>query len=438
MTHSDIARTFIESHDGFVRLYDANNATAVWLPGVRWTLSDPGDALLRKSIRRYLDELFERYPPPEKNCRDVRTVLKQAAFVSGVLAEVKPWLPPKPSRDFDVDPTILPLPHGQVADLKHGTIREMRREDCQTKRLTVTPTDTPTPRWDRFLLEIMRGKSELAKFIVRLFALAITGLSLHHLIFLFGLGRNGKGCALRLLEKILGEFAAVLKPSDLGFGGGGDRDKRLMGRLRGLRMAYTGETVGKGLDWTLLKTLSGGDTLSGAKLYQDESGFLPTHTMFLLTNDRPQLPPTAAFRGRLIFVPFEADFSDSKDTTLEDDLAREMPGILWKLIKAAPGVFEQGIQPPPSVLEAGADVLDENDLGAPFIEQCLIEDAEAWTPVAEMEAAVKKFIGGGFMVDEAQFDQIMAAVQSRWPKKRKHIGEKKQGRFFIGVGLRTS
>ncbi len=94
--------------------------------------------------------------------------------------------------------------------------------------------------------------------------------------------------------------------------GADDRNKRLMGRLRGKRLAYTGETVSGHLDWTLLKMLSGGDTLAGAKLYRNTKAFAPTHTLILTTNDRPMLPPTAAFKERLRFVPFLADFTGLK------------------------------------------------------------------------------------------------------------------------------
>jgi hypothetical protein len=198
MTHSDIARNFVETHDDFVRLYDLENATGFWMPRKRWSLSDPGDARLRMAIRRYLDELHDKYAAPEPGKNDPRRALKQAAFVSGVLAEVKPWLPPKSCRDFDADPTILPLFDGKVAELRQDTIREMR-QDCQTRRLAVIPEGVLTPRFDRFILEISRGNNELAEFIVRLMALDVTGLSLHHLIFFYGRGRNGKGVTLRLL-----------------------------------------------------------------------------------------------------------------------------------------------------------------------------------------------------------------------------------------------
>jgi P4 family phage/plasmid primase-like protien len=433
MTHSDIARAFVESHDDFVRVYDQDNDTGVWIPGKRWALGDRGDALLRKALRQYVNELHGCYPAPEAGQRDPRRALKQAAFVNGMLSEVKPWLPPKASRDFDANAAILPLPDGKVADLRSGTIREMTREDCQTKRISVTPADVPTPRWHRFLQEISCGDDELAAYIVRLMALALTGLSPHLLVIFYGRGRNGKGVALRLIEKMLGRdlFAAALRPEDVEYKrGADDRDKRLMGRLKGKRLAYTGETVSGNLAWTLLKTLTGGDTLAGADLYKNTESFTPSHTLILTTNDRPKLPPTVAFKERLRFVPFNGDFSKSRDFTVEDDLAREMPGILWQLIKIAPDVFANGDNPPLAVREATDDVMDENDVARPFIDECLIVDPEAVTPLGDIESAVRKWMG--LTIDEPRVGRIMEGVRARWNHGRK--GPRgKQVRGLIGV-----
>jgi P4 family phage/plasmid primase-like protien len=442
MTHSDIARTFVELHDGIVRIYDLENATGVWIPGKRWALGDPGDALLRKAIRRYLDELHDRYSTPEPGQREARRALKQAAFVSGVLCEVKPWLPPKSSRDFDVDPAILPLPNGSVADLRAGFIREMRREDCQTKRIPVLPADVATPRWDRFLREITCGDDELAAYIERLMALSITGLALHLLVIFYGRGRNGKGVLLRLLEKMVGTdlFAASLRPEDIEYHRGSeDRNKRLMGRLRGKRLAYTGETVSGNLDWTLLKTLTGGDTLAGADLYKNTEGFQPSHTLVLTTNDRPKLPATVAFKERLRFVPFRGDFSKSKDFTLEDDLASERPGILWRLIKIAPAVFARGDAPPVAVRDATDDVMDENDVARPFIEACLVDDPDAVTPLADIESAVRQWIGGVVLPGDGQHDRIIQGVKAKWDHGRKRVaGKANPVRGLLGVRLVSS
>jgi phage/plasmid-associated DNA primase len=130
----------------------------------------------------------------------------------------------------------------------------------------------------------------------------------------------------------------------------------------------------------------------------------------------------------LRFVPFTRNFSDSKDFTLEDDLEREMPGILWQLIKAAPAVFANGDAPPAAVLDATADVLDENDVAAPFIEQHLADDSEAVTPLREIEAAIVK-AGHG-----ADVERIMAGIRARWDYRKKRVNGK-EVRGLIGVRI---
>jgi P4 family phage/plasmid primase-like protien len=440
MTHSDIARDFVRSHDDFVTIYDLENETGVWLPGTHWKLKDPKDANLRRAIRRHLDDLYERYGAPKPGERDPRMTLKQSAFTTGVLAEVKPWLPPKSESDFDADPTLLPLGYGKIADLKTGTIREMQREDCQSRRLRVMPVEMDTPRWDSFLREITCEDAELAAYLERLMALSITGLALHLLIFFYGAGRNGKGVLLRLLGKILrgDTFTTVIRPEEVEYHGGSqDRNKRLMGRLKGKRLAYTGETVSGNLDWTLLKMLTGGDALTGAKLYENDAAFQPSHTLILVTNDRPVLPATAAFKGRLRFVPFLADFTGREDLALENTLEAEMPGVLWRLIKIAPQVFH-GDNPPLTVQDATDDVMDENDVARPFIEQCLEPDADAITPVPEMEAAIQKWVGT-LTIGSPEPRRILDGVKTHWRYGRKRVrGRSNPVRGFVGVRLRSS
>jgi len=202
-------------------------------------------------------------------------------------------------------------------------------------------------------------------------------------------------------------------------------------------VAYTGETVSGNLDWTLLKTLTGGDTLAGAKLYENAEGFQPSHTLILTTNDRPKLPATVALKERLRFVPFDGDFSKSRDFTLEDDLAQEMSGILWQLIKSAPSVFADGDNPPQAVIEATDDVMDENDVARPFIEECLLTEANSVLPLPELENSIQKYICTHKQSGDDLFDRIRAGVRARWGYGRKRTA---QGniRGLIGVRVRPA
>jgi hypothetical protein len=66
-----------------------------------------------------------------------------------------------------------------------------------------------------------------------------------------------------------------------------------------------------------------GSSLSGAKLYENDSSFDPTHALVLLTNERPILPVRAALKGRLRFVSFLADLTGREDLIVATLLPRK-------------------------------------------------------------------------------------------------------------------
>lgn len=88
------------------------------------------------------------------------------------------------------------------------------------------------------------------------------------------------------------------------------------------------------------------------------------------------------------------------------------------------------------VREATDDLMDENDLGRPFMHECLIEDPAAITSTPNMESAVRKWVGG-VVLDDATFGQVMDSVRARYTYGRKRTPEG-QIRGFIGVRLREA
>ena len=122
---------------------------------------------------------------------------------------------------------------------------------------------------------------------------------------------------------------------------------------------------------------------------------------------------------------------------LEDALAAEMPGILWRLIKLAPTVFN-GDNPPAVVVDATQDVFDENDVARPFIEGCLVADADAVTPIPEIEEAARKW-QGGLIVGDVDLERIMQGVKAKWSYGRKRAaGRTHPVRGLVGVRLVAS
>jgi putative DNA primase/helicase len=372
MTHGGLAEAFLRDNRDFLYVYDTKQI-AQWVK-TRWDLGDKNDdRLLFQAAGKYLGSLWERYAEPEDGKPDPRRKLEDANMVQGVVRMAKVNLPVIPSEKFDSDPYLLGLPNERVIDLHTAAIRDLRREDYITQRVYVSPdANCPTRVFDRFLDEITLGDSALAAFLVRLGSLCLTSLPWQNLFFLIGSGRNGKGVYGRLLTKILGRMSWSLRPAQLtasrfNF----DDGKRMLASFQGKRLITCNESIGGNLNLPLLKMISGGDALVGAKMRQDEVQFTPTHKVLLPTNEKPQLPADNAFLGRTRMVPFNASFVGREDRTLEDRLERELPGILHRLIATCPDVISNGLREPACVLEHTANYFQERDIAKQFADDCL-------------------------------------------------------------------
>lgn len=329
----------------------------------------------------------------------------------------------------------------------------MRREDYISQRIDVSPDpNCPTPRFDRFISEITCGDGALANYLLRLCALCLTAIPYQALFFLWGRGRNGKGCLIRMLTAILGEgrFAWPLRPSEITVSKFGDEAmKRTFANLKGKRLVTVTESVAGNLNTSMLKLMSGGDALSGARMRQDQEVFKPAHKVLLPTNDRPQLPADPAFRGRVHMIPFQANFTGREDRNLDHTLQHvELPGILYRLITLCPDVIENGLRPPASVLAETDQLFTELDVTKQFRDDRLDSDEESETTAAQMEKAVGEWLreqtAAGLVIlpsgRETQAETILRELK-RQPdiKYLRHRGDEgRRGWFYVGVKLKPA
>lgn len=397
IAHATMAEAFLRDNHDFCAVYDApGRPTAQWVK-TRWDVSGD-DTILWRAVADYLKGIHGEYPVPEKG-PDSRMRLYDATFINGVVRCVKPYLSPVKAEMFDSDPYMLGLPNCRVIDLRTSAVRDMRREDYISQRVDVSPDpNCPTPRFDRFISEITCGDGALANYLLRLCALCLTAVPYQGLFFLWGRGRNGKGVLIRMLTSILGDgrFAWPLRPSEITVSRfGDDAMKRTFARLKGKRLVTVNESVSGNLNLSMLKLMSGGDTLSGADMRQDAVAFKPTHKVLLPTNDRPQLPADPAFRGRVHMIPFAANFTGREDQQLDRTLQHvELPGILHRLITLCPDVIENGLRPPASVLAETDQLFAELDVTKQFRDDCLEIEPGAEVTLADMRAAVTQWLHG--------------------------------------------
>jgi putative DNA primase/helicase len=96
-----------------------------------------------------------------------------------------------------------------VIDPRTGELRDGGPEDKITMHTPIIFDPTATcVRWERFLEEIFNGDTALVDFVWRSVGYSLTGLTKEQILFiLWGSGANGKSVFLKVLRRVLGEYA---------------------------------------------------------------------------------------------------------------------------------------------------------------------------------------------------------------------------------------
>ena len=289
-------------------------------------------------------------------------------------------------EEFDKQPWLLPCKNG-VVDLRTGDLRPGRPADYLLKSSPVEfkgLTD-PAQEWEKALNAIFLDNAEIVKFIQRLLGYSLIGEVIEHILPVFwGQGRNGKGTILEILHNVLGELASPIQSElllDQGRAKSSSGPSPDIMALRGLRLAFASESdEGRRFSPSKVKWLSGGDTLVGRHPHDKyEVTFQPAHTLFLMTNNRPNAPSEDfAFWERVLLVPFEVSFVRREptkenerpaDTDLKSKLQAELPGILAWLVRGCLAYQERGLDPPPAVTAATSEYRSYEDQLADWLEE---------------------------------------------------------------------
>ncbi|MBI9112273.1 phage/plasmid primase, P4 family [Maridesulfovibrio ferrireducens] len=386
-----------------------------------------------------------------KECMEMATTNKNPIDVFG--------------HQMDNRPTLVAVKNG-VVDLETGALRDGKPEDFLLRSSPVKYDPNASYEfWDNMLFEIYEDDDKIA-FLQRLFGAALFGWSREHIITVFfGQGRNGKDTIFEAISHVLGNLAGVIQPEMLLDQG---RVKNSSGpspdimALKGLRLAVGSETnEGARLDVGRVKLLTGGGRLVGRWPHDKHATeFDPTHTLFLLTNNKPSAGNDYAFwkRAYLISHPFSF-VSDPKgpdeklaDKHLKDKLRAGSSGILLWMVEGAISYLEGGLRPPACVLEDTAEYQRNEDMIGDFVEaRCVISrDLEPKFPgipkdlvlnfsIEEMKTSFKDIRE----VFEAWYCEVLGnkVPSPKWIGKqlKTRFPDKKSGNiYYMGIGINPS
>ena len=274
---------------------------------------------------------------------------------------------------WDRNPWLLNCQNGTL-DLKTGALLPHRREDCCTRLAPVDyDPDAPCPLWQRSLAR-WQPQEDVRAFLQRAVGYSLTGETLEEVLFFtYGQGKNGKSKFTETLQALLSEYGVkaaaetfMLKKSDRGAA-----TPELIA-LIGRRFVSVSEVEGgQSFSESLLKDMTGGDTMTARPLYRNEINFRPLFKLWFYGNVRPRIDGTDdGIWRRMMLIPFKVTIpKEEQDKHLLPKLLAELPGILnWALAGCRQWQAE-GLNPPPSVLSATDEYRQDMDTIGAFLEE---------------------------------------------------------------------
>lgn len=430
-------------------VYVRERSMWVAFDGRRWL--ERADHIAVQECKRLHDELWRELgelPAAERTTAAVRFVqstgTKRRIDSTIGLARSEPGINVS-QTDFDTHPWLLNVENG-VLDLRSGELLPHDPELRLTQLAAVTyDPDARSELWERFIQDVTCGDDQIANFLQQSFGLALTGdVSDEVLICHNGGGCNGKSTALEAVGKMLGDYAAVAPPG-LFTARSFDSHPTEIAALHGKRFVTAIEQeANRALRESLVKSLTGGDTIRTRRMREDFWEMRPTWHIHVAYNRAPRLTGTDdGIRRRLRVVPWAASFKDRPDLTIKERLIgeAERPGILaWCLEGLRRRLAVGRLESPAAVMVATDEYLDDEDLVGRFIADRCVEGARYETEIRSALAAFRAWMledGTPRHVIDGYTVNVLGRELARrgFPKRRPDSGPHRKRTVYVGLSV---
>lgn len=254
----------------------------------------------------------------------------------------------------------------------------------------------------------------------------------------WGSGNNGKGTLMDVIIALFGSYwMNVATETLLAKENPGSQIRSDVARLDGPRLVTASEIdKGRRLSESLVKGLTGQDSITARFLYGKDFDFKPQFKLFVQTNNKPIIRDlTNAMWRRLKLVEFPMDFRAHPDKEMREKLKAELPGILAGLVRGCLTWQSYGdLAEPPEVIKAVQEYRDQmNPLKEFLDEQCIIGPGVAST-AGDLYHAYKSWGEDNLKKQELLTKRafgLSLAEQGYRPGKSNGV------RLWRGLGLRT-
>jgi putative DNA primase/helicase len=409
---------FVPDERGWVARAAKRVAKATW----GFVEVPPADILPKIAFRHALDS---------EKASGIAAMMKLAQTEQGISIT---------AGDLDKQGRYLNVLNGTI-DLYTGLLQPHRREDLLSKQAPVVfDANATCTLWDSVLDRIQAGNGAMIHYLARIFgAAAAAQQALQELFIFHGGGANGKNVLLDTVCGLLGDYAGTAPDSLLTVRAMGAEHPTEIADLCGKRLVFASETEhGAKLRVQLVKRLTGDATLKGRFMRQDFFEFPRTHTLIMVTNNKPMIGETThAIWRRVRLVPFNVTIPlEERDLQLTEKLKAEWPGILNWIVRGYLDFQQNGMQTPEDVLIATENYQAEQDPLSDFLaERCIRAEGQiaARSAIRNEYAAWAKSSGESDPLDTHAFYDQLRRVPGVEETMRRING--KPTKVFTGIGL---
>lgn len=323
----------------------------------------------KKLIKAILDETTAVYKG-----------LTYKTYIQAVLELVTSELPAHEAM-FDTNPYLFICANG-VYNLNTQKFDSHRPEFLISKSPSCNyEPDARCPNWLKFIDLIFKRDQELIKYVQRAVGYSISGLKdFQGFFFCFGLGANGKSTFFNVLKLLMQDYYQAIPVDSLLSKNAQGTDYHIA-TLKGSRLVVSSEIPeGKSLNESLIKDLTGGDTITARHIYGKPFQFEPTHKLWMFGNHKPIIKgDDHGIWRRVHLIPFEYKFEKETRRDMEEvinEFKAEMPGILNWIIEGFNEFMEHGLTAPAVVKQHVNEYKKELNSIASWFELRVVASAE--------------------------------------------------------------
>ena len=307
------------------------------------------------------------------------TILRDAAAIMAVSLS-----------EFDKDPDLLNCLNGTLK-LQDMSFHQHTSADRLTKIAGVDfDPGVRCARWEQFIDEVTESDKELARYIQKALGYALTGDTRYECFFiLYGAtSRNGKGTLCETIMQLVGDYGRTANPETIAKRRYSDSrsPSEDIARLVGARFVNLPEPDKQmSFSASLVKTLTGNDTVNARFLGENSFEYRPQFKMFVNTNHLPYVSDSTLFASnRVRVIPFNRHFSEQeRDSNLKRKLSKpdSLTGVLNWCLEGLQLLRREGFATPAAVYEETKAYSEYSDRVGEFVKTSLTVD-----PQGEVEA----------------------------------------------------